>query len=102
MKCGSPKFTKGVVTHHEAYKLAPVYVKFIEEKDYAALHAQILPAFGKLRVGQAVLTFAEGVYVKAKVTSIRQPNWDADGPVVRVGNGEYTWRVDGNRYAYPL
>ncbi len=25
-----------------------------------------------------------------------------DGPVVRVSNGEISWRVDGNHYAWPL
>ncbi len=69
-----PKLTKGVVSKDEAAKLAPAYVRYISGRDRNAFYNRVLPAFDKLRVGQTVLAFVEGVYVKAKVTSIQQPN----------------------------
>jgi hypothetical protein len=43
------------------------------------------------------------LYVRVTVSSVNSNCIEAeDGPVVRVGNGEYTWRVDGDKYLYPL
>ena len=98
------KLVKGVITKAEARKLAPDYVRYRElrgDKQMAAWD-KVWARFQKLKRGQAVITYHDGVYVKALVTSIRLANYDADGPVVRVGNGEWTWRVDGNEYAYPI
>ena len=96
------KLTQGVISRDEAIKLAPEYVAYIEEsKGFSALFDK----FNNLRRGQRVLTHLRdsGDYVLAKVTSINHDDIRAiDGPVVRVGNGEYTWRVDGNGYAWPL
>ena len=99
------KLTKGVISKEEAMKLAPAYVKWTECKngnDWAAWD-KVWAKFQKLKRGQAVITHCEGVYVKAKVASLKSASHpDAEGPVVRVSNGEWTWRVDGNGYAYPL
>jgi hypothetical protein len=94
------KLTKGVVNRMEAVRLAPDYVAFVNGNDskFKAVDAK----FSQLRVGQRVLTYSDGTFVIAKVSSIRIPNYEADGPVVRVSNGEYSWRVDGDRYAYPV
>ena len=57
----------------------------------------------KLKRGKPAVTFYEGVYLQVKVSSINHNDFRAvDGPIVRVGNGEFTWRVDGDRYAYPI
>jgi hypothetical protein len=81
-------------------KLAPDYVAYVEG-NYDKLFNSVMPKFEKLRVAQKVVTYSDGVYVIAKVASIREWHPEADGPMVRVSNGEYSWRVDGNRYAYP-
>ena len=102
------RITKGVISLAEAKRLVPDYVKWIEGKAKRGGYQweswdKIWVAFQRLKRGQAVVTCDNGVYVKAKVTSIRPANYaEADGPVVRVSNGEWTWRVDGNDYAYPL
>ena len=101
------KLVKGVITKAEARKLAPDYVKWIEGKVKRGgyqweIWDKIWVAFQRLKCGQAAITCHDGVYVKVRVTSIRSANYEADGPVVRVGNGEWTWRVDGSGYAYPV
>ena len=99
------KLRVGVITKEEAAKLAPVYVKWRGCKtgrDWTAFD-KLWAKFQKLKQGQAVITYSGGVYVKARVTSIQPANHpDAEGPVVRVGNGEWSWRVDGCDYAWPI
>jgi hypothetical protein len=64
-------------------------------------------AFSKLRKGNKAITGIRGsngkiTFVRVVVTSVNHDDFRAvDGPVVRVGNDEYTWRVDGSGYAYP-
>ena len=105
MKAKQSKLTKGVISRAEAVKLAPDYVKVSEQATGWGniLFDKIMPVFEKLKRGQEALTFIDGVYVPVKVSSINSKTWQAiDGPVVRVSNGEMTWRVDGDRYAFPL
>jgi hypothetical protein len=95
------KLTKHLLSRAEALKLAPAYVKWIEtRKEEWCL--QVLGAFEDLRVGQRAVTWDNGTYVLVRVTSRRCCWMNEDGPVVRVGNGEYTWRVDGSGCAYPV
>jgi hypothetical protein len=95
------QLTKQLLSRAAATKLVPAYVKWIEtRKDPWEL--AVLDAFDTLRVGRQAVTWVEGVYVLVRVTSRRHRWLNEDGPVVRVGNGEYTWRVDGDRYAYPV
>lgn len=103
------KLTKGLVTRDEALKISPAYVAFVEQHkfDDALLHPFYwdfentdqwgYPTCG-IKKGQQLLTYVDGQYVSVKVTSVVNPKHDADGPTVRVGNGEYTWRVDGDKY----
>jgi hypothetical protein len=94
------KLTKSVISREEAVKAAPDYVAFVEG-DFDKFD-KVSKAFGRLRKGQSVITFTHGQFVIAKVSSISHDDIRAvDGPVVRVTNGEYSWRVDGNGYAYP-
>jgi hypothetical protein len=96
------KLITGVMSRSEAIELAPDYVKAVDG-DHHALFNKVLPVFEKLKRGQIVVTHVDGVFVKAKVTSMNSNDYRAiDGPIVRVGNGEYTWRVDGDGYAYPI
>jgi hypothetical protein len=95
------KLTKNVITEADATKIAPDYVKFIKG-DWDALTA-VLKAFERIRRNQKAITYVDGQYVQVKVTSVNSNDWRAiDGPIVRVGNGEYTWRVDGDRYCWPV
>ena len=100
------KLTKNVISRDEAFKLAPDYVNWKEQKpplQFSILFNKIIPAFEKLKRGKAVITCHDSVYVKCKVTSINHNDIRAvDGPIVRIGNGEFTWRVDGCDYAYPI
>jgi len=92
------KLTEGVISKEEARKLVPDFVQWVEGRDFDVLMKKVVPAFEKLNRGANVIAHHDGQYVKCKITSSKMPNWDADGPVVRVGNGEATWRVDGDGY----
>ena len=101
----SAKITQGVVSREEAFKLAPDYVQYAEHKGewFDLLFDKIMPEFENLKRGQKVLTCINGLYVICKVSNIKSNCYEAvDGPVVRVSNGEYSWRVDGSGYAYPI
>jgi hypothetical protein len=95
------KLSKDIVGRAEALKISKDYVAFVEG-DHDKFEVIIGP-FEKLRRGQAVLTYSDGQFVMAKVSSIDHKSFAAiDGPVVRVSNSECSWRVDGNRYACPV
>lgn len=95
------KLTKNVITQEEAEKVSKDFVAFATKSDYKALD-RILPLFGTLKRGQEALVYEDGKFVKVKISSIRPPSHpEADGPTVRVTNGEYSWRVDGCGYAVP-
>jgi hypothetical protein len=82
-------------------KLSPVYVAFAEGDldKFDAMDKK----FSKLEKGDKVLTHSDNVFVIATVSSVNHNDPRAvDGPIVRVSNGEYSWRVDGNGYAYPV
>jgi hypothetical protein len=92
-----------IVSRDEAKAKFPDYVTYVEGEYFGKAADAVLEAFGKLKRGQAVLTYCDGKYIKAKVTSINHNSIQAiDGPVVRVSDGNTSWRVDGNRYAVPL
>jgi len=105
------KLTKGVITRDEAFAICPDYVAFVEQHtlneailnpfmwDYEKLDGHGYPTAG-IKVGQDAITCMDGQFVRVKVTSAKHPQHDADGPTVRVSNGEYSWRVDGDKYAF--
>lgn len=96
------KLTKNLLTREEALKLAPVYVAFVDDMT-TENYTQVSEAFNKLKRNDKVVTCLDGQYVLAKVTSVNHNDLRAvDGPVVRVGTGEATWRVDGDSYAFPV
>jgi len=95
------RITKNIISREEAEAISSDYVSFVEG-DFDA-YDKVNEEFEKLKRGQTVITYDEGKFIKAKVSSIDQYSIRAiDGPVVRVSNGEYSWRVDGNKYAYPI
>ena len=92
---------KNVISRTAAIKISPDYVAFVEGdyEKWSIVNTQ----FEKVKKGQEAITFADGVFVKVKVTSVIYEDYRAvDGPIVRVGNDEYTWRVDGDKYAWIL
>ena len=95
------KITEDIISRDEAAKLAPDYVAFCEgERGKFELVDAVCQ---DIKRGQKVVTCVEGVYIKAKVTSVNHNDFRAiDGPIIRVGNSEYTWRVDGDKWCYPL
>lgn len=96
--------TKGVVTREQAVKMAPDYVAFVEDKGGGMdAWAKMNVKFETLKRGQTVLTCSHGVYVVCRVSSLNRDDFRAvDGPIVRVSNGEFSWRVDGGDYAAPV
>lgn len=106
------KLTKNIITRAEALALCPDYVAFVEgdHDKWEAIGAPFMwdydstdrHAAAGVKVGQSAITFFDGHYVRVKISSIREPHHGADGPVVRVSNGEASWRVDGDKYAYIL
>jgi len=107
------KLTKGIISREDAQKLCPAYVDFIENHtlddivlnpfmwNYEKTDTHGYPTHG-LKKGQRMLTYFDGLYVTVKISSITNPNHDADGPAVRVTNGEYSWRIDGDKYGITL
>ena len=104
------KLTKNLIDRDEALAIDPSYVAFVEGDHTKTNH--VLDAQLTLKKGQKVLTFHTerytkgfkkvGTFVLAVVSKVSPPaHADADGPVVRVTNGEYSWRVDGCDYAVP-
>jgi hypothetical protein len=92
---------KGVITRDEALKISADYVAFVEG-DWDKFDV-VETAFDKINAGQKAITFIDGSFVEVKVTSVNHNDMRAvDGPIVRVGNGEITWRVDGESYAFPI
>jgi hypothetical protein len=97
--------TKGVITKDEARQLVPVYVDFVEVGPLVngEIFNNVLSAMETLKRGQDVITCHEGTWVRCKVSKVERNSFRAiDGPVIRVGNGECTWRVDGCDYCYPV
>ena len=95
------KLTKGLISRDEALKVSQDYVAFVEGNFDA--FDKVDAAFTGLKQKQAVITYVDGQFVRANVTSINSNTYQAiDGPVVRVSNGEYSWRVDGSGYAFPV
>lgn len=98
--------TKNVVSREDALRLCPDYVAFAEG-DFSKF-AGIWDAFDSVRKGASGITAVETgpkqfVFVRVTVTSVDHRDFRAvDGPVVRVSNGEYTWRVDGSKYMHAL
>lgn len=92
---------KNAIERNEALDLAPDYVNFIEGN--FDLFNVVENKFQSLKKGQICLSYRDDCYVKCKVSLISRNDPRAmDGPLVRVSDGEYSWRVDGCRYAYPI
>ena len=99
------KITKNIITREEAVKISPEYVDFVEgnfdQFDF------VFSAFEKVKRGKRALTAVvedggKFIYVTGKISSVGSLNdfRAVDGPVVRFGNDEYSWRVDGDKYAF--
>ena len=104
------KLTKNIISREEALKLVPDYVTYIERyhlqlssENRCQVFDKMIATFEKMKRGQKCITFCDGVYLKVKVSKVDSTSYMAvDGPVIRVSNGEYSWRVDGDGYAFPI
>lgn len=100
--------TKNLLTRDEAFALAPEYVKYVEGGTSSPDWEKINDGMNGMKRGQACITChghlgnKKGQYVRCKVSSTKMTWQNEDGPVVRVSNGEFSWRVDGCDYAYPI
>ena len=95
------KLTKNVISRETALLIDPEYVAFVEG-DFDKFES-VYQKFQQLKRRQQVITFHEGQYIAATITSINHNDFRAvDGPIVRLTNGEYSWRVDGSKYAAPV
>lgn len=97
------KLTKGIISREEALAISPDYVAYCEgdHDKWEVVNEQ----FEKARRGQKAITFhddgKQAVFVRVAVSSVNSDDPRAiDGPVVRVTNGEFSWRVDGDKYAF--
>ena len=101
------KLTKGVISREEALKIDPKYVEYAEGNFD---HFQyVWNQTKKLKKNQKVLTYQKDyendtvIFVLAKISLLNHNDFRAvDGPLIRVSNGEYSWRVDGSGYAVPI
>ena len=98
------RLTKNIISREEALAICPGYVAWIEgayKQDQHDLFEPIMRSFEQPRKGQTGITYLDGQYIRITVVSVKSDCIQAvDGPVVRVGNGEATWRCDGDKYAY--
>jgi len=97
------ELTKGKISREQALVISKDYVEFVEG-DFTKFSV-VLDAFSKLRRNQKAITYLRSLqqFFMVKITSVNHNSFMAvDGPIVRVGNGEYTWRVDGDKFAFPV
>jgi len=88
-------------------EIAPDYITAFDysNKDSSPAFFRVWNKFNNLKRGQLVLTKgrANKGYIVAKVTSVKFDSWvEPEQPILRVTDGEYSWRVDGDAFAYPL
>jgi hypothetical protein len=86
------------ISREEALQISPDYVALCEG-DFSA-YGKIIDKFNALKRGQKVITYHDGQFINAQVSSV-QSNPDGDGPKIRVATKKFTWRVDGSKYAFP-
>jgi predicted Mrr-cat superfamily restriction endonuclease len=93
-------------------EIAPDYITAFDYEnkestisESSAAFFRVWDKFNALKRGQLVITKArQGKgYIIAKVTSVKFDNWvEPEQPILRVTDGKYSWRVDGDGFAYPL
>ncbi|MCK9462618.1 MAG: hypothetical protein M0R80_23615 [Proteobacteria bacterium] len=108
----------GPITREQAIEIDGLYVKFREgcgarqtQEDsdaYWAAFEHIHSVQNELHQGQLVLTVAldcdrdKPQFIVAQVSSVKRNCIQAvDGPVIRVTDGDMSWRVDGANYCVP-
>jgi len=98
------KITKNIISRDEALKISPDYVAYAEGNfDH---FDPVFKQFENVKKGKRALSAVRGegkemIFVTGKISSVKDDDYRAvDGPVVRFGNGEYTWRIDGCGYAF--
>lgn len=98
--------TQNIITREEALAVSRDYVAYAEGN--YDLWSKVNAQFQAAKRGQPALTAhkqADGslIFIRVQISSVNHDDIRAvDGPVVRVSNGEYSWRVDGDKYAFLL
>lgn len=94
------KLTKGRISREQALAISKEYVEFVEDHKNSD---DVIDKFSNLKRGQKCITFVHGEgFFEVRVTSLKFTFRSQDGyPETRVSNGEYSWRCDGDGYAYP-
>lgn len=95
--------TKSLLTREQALAISPDYVAYVEKPrnfdKYDTVNAHLQT---NLKRNQRVLAYYDNQFVEARITSINNNDIRAiDGPIIRVGNDEITWRIDGCDLAWP-
>jgi hypothetical protein len=88
-------------------EIAPDYITAFdyEDKGSSVAFLRVWEKFNALKRGRLVVTRGRNRkgYIVAKVTSVKYDSWvEPEQPILRVTDGEYSWRVDGDAFAYPL
>ena len=108
------KPTIGKITREQALALNGDYVASTEpgntDRFGVLMDKVVRPHFmhdspKPIRKGQLVLAQdpEKSGFIVAKVSSVNSRAYGAeDGPIVRVTDGKYSWRVDGDTYCVPL
>lgn len=88
------------LTRDQVLEIAPDYVDYVEGEDKWEI---VDDKFRTMKKGDKGITFNDGVYKVIKIALIDPFHISAiDGPMVRVQDNTASWRVDGNRNAWPL
>lgn len=95
------------ISKAEVKKLAPDYITAFDysHPDTSLAFFRMWDKFNVLKRGQLVITKARkgSGYIVAKVESVKYDNYtEPEEPNLRVSDGQFSWRCNGNHYAYPI
>ena len=96
------KLSNGVISRQQAIKISKDFVQY-HDGDWDCWES-IWEKFQKLKKNQKVLIHHDKQYILGKVSNVDRTSMYAgmgDGLVVRVSNGEYSWRISSGE-AYPI
>lgn len=114
LKLKKQKLTVGPISLELAKEIAPEYVEYCQTDGNSDRHWAIFnmieKQFETITKGQLVVTQKfesllndKNEFIVAKVSKVDHNCFQAiDGPVVRVSDGQHSWRVDGSGYCWVL
>ncbi len=91
-----------VISRNKALLLAPDLVAH-EEGHRPGLTEKLMEGMEKLKRGQKVVVAINNEYHICKVSSVKNGDWrNEDGAVIRVRDGDETYRIDGCYWAVAI